>query len=455
MAFLTHLRDTVFMSIQSTLKHAYTAGMRYMMKASIAAAAVFVALTEGSVTGAWKASTQEKPAPNLGGKQFTLNQIANSNFSGRDGAMAFMRAHLKYAQKLPDSVMKAVNVNPQLHSKFAALSQGGVQRGTAQTRPTHGTDSEFAVVVGIGTPPQSIPLNLDTGSADFWTFSSDTDPQMVQGQALYRPRYSSTSKFLDGDSWSVKYGDGAGASGIVYEDIVQLGNTYFRHQAIESALSVSSDITHDHFVSGIIGLADYSANTVRPSPKRTYFDNIRGDLARPLFTANLRSQGPGNYNFGYIDRGEYTGVIHYTPVDRSSPLWKIATAGYWVGNRRYQLTIDAIVDTGTSLALLPQSVVDNYYGQVKGSYLHPDFGMMVFPCTARIPDFWISMGSYNGRLPGKYINYSRINSQLCFGGIQSSTGLPFSVLGDVFLKAQFVVFDYGKAAVGFANKKLR
>ncbi|KAG5951503.1 hypothetical protein E4U53_002952 [Claviceps sorghi] len=385
---------------RTTLNHT----VRNIMKVCIAAT-VCAALAEGAATGTWNSSTHQLQASKSSGKEFTLQQIKNTNFTGRDGAMAFMRAHMKYAQKLPDSVLKAVNINVGLRIKLKALQK-------------------------------------------------DTDPRMVNGQTLYRPRLSSTSKPIDGDTWSIRYGDGAGASGIVYEDTVQMGGLHVYHQAIESATSVSRDITNDRFVSGIIGLADHSANTISPVAKRTFFENIRDQLTLPVFTANLRSQAPGNYNFGYINHAEHTGRVHYTPIDRSSPLWKISTSGYRVGRQRYRFKMEAIVDTGTSLILLPQDVVNKYYAKVRGSFLHPDLGMMVFPCSTKVPDFWISIGSYNGRLPGRYIKYAPINFRYCFGGIQSSSDMPFSVLGDVFLKAQFVVFDYGNSSVGFANKKL-
>ncbi|KAG6188518.1 hypothetical protein E4U22_000498 [Claviceps purpurea] len=426
------------------------------MKASLAAI-LLAALAEGAVTGAWNSSTQESQESQLsesGGKEFTLTQVKNEGFTGRDGPMAFMRAHMKYTQKLPDFVLEAVNSSSELGMKYAAFSQVGKQMGSVAAHPTHGADSEYAVMVRIGSPPQSIPMNLDTGSADFWVLSTDTDQKMLKGQALYRPASSSSSRRLVGEKWNIKYGDGSSASGILYLDTVQIGGTRVLKMGIESPYTVSNDIANDKFVSGILGLANSAANTVRPVPQGTYLDHIHGQLAQPILTANLRRGAPGNYNFGFINRGEYTGNIQYTPVDQHHPLWKISASGYRVGSKQSQLKIDAIVDTGTSLALLPQRVVDELYSQIQGSFRHPKLGMMVFPCKSKLPDFFLSIGPYNGRLPGEYINYAPIDHENCYGGIQTSAGLPFSVLGDVFLKAQFVVFDYGHQTVGFANKKL-
>ncbi|KAG6024624.1 hypothetical protein E4U40_003172 [Claviceps sp. LM458 group G5] len=422
------------------------------MKASLAAI-LLAALAEGAVTGAWNSSTEESQGSQVSesiDSQFTLTQIRNEGFTGQDGPMAFMRAHMKYAQKLPDPVLEALNSSSELRVKYATFSQ----RGSVAANPTQDADSEYAVIVQIGSPPQTIPMNLDTGSADFWVLSTDTDQKMLKGQSLYHPAQSSSSRRLIGEKWSIKYGDGSSASGILYLDTVKIGGTHVFKMGIESPYTVSNDIANDKFVSGILGLAKSAANTVRPIPQDTYFEHLQSQLEQPIFTANLRSHAPGNYNFGFINRAEYTGNIQYTPVDKNHPLWKISASGYRIGSKQSRLKIDAIVDTGTSLALLPQKVVDEVYSQIQGSFRHPKLGMMVFPCKSKLPDFFLSIGSYNGRLPGKYINYAPIDHDNCYGGIQTSAGLPFSVLGDVFLKAQFVVFDYGHQAVGFANKNL-
>lgn len=44
----------------------------------------------------------------------------------------------------------------------------------------------------------------------------------------------------------------------------------------------------------------------------------------------------------------------------------------------------------------------------------------------------------------------------CYGGVQSDSSVGFSIYGDVFLKAVFVVFDGtdGEERVGLASKDL-
>ncbi|POR32812.1 Endothiapepsin [Tolypocladium paradoxum] len=429
------------------------------MKATLAAFAL-ACLAQGAVP----APRADSSGSADGGKTFSLSQIQNGLFQGHDAPVAFLKAHIKYAQALPPQLSRAIELNLDLKSKFLALTlqqawltrtADGPQKGTVKASAARNYDSEYVVPVQIGTPGQTIPMSLDTGSSDLWTFSSETYKPLVNKQSLYSPGNSSTSVLLKGESWHIRYGDGGGASGIVYKDRVQIGATHVDCQAVQAAVQVSQDISLDSFSSGILGMASSTANTIRPTPQRTYIDNVKDDLALPLFTANLLKGRAGNYNFGYIDSSEYTGSIQYAELDRFSPFWKVSMSGYQVGDDDYeQYRWNGIVDTGTSLLLAPDEVVQSYYDQVPGSGMDERMGMMVYPCSTRPPDFRFGVGSYRGVVPGEYINYGQVNGTHCFGGIQTSRGIGFAVLGDVLLKAQFVVFDYGSALVGFANKDL-
>lgn len=202
-------------------------------------------------------------------------------------------------------------------------------------------------------------------------------------------------------------------------------------------------------------MASSSANTVTPTKQLTFLDNIKDSLAEPLFTADLQKGTPGNYNFGYIDKSAYTGDIAYTPINPNTPYWQVVLSGYQLGGDEFNgENITGIVDTGTSLMMFPQHIVDEYYGNLPGSYFDTKAAVMLYPCKLTPPDFVFGVGNgYRGRIPGHYINYARYTETYCYGGLQTSAGLQFSVFGDILLKAQFVVFDRGNLAVGFANKK--
>lgn len=112
-------------------------------------------------------------------------------------------------------------------------------------------------------------------------------------------------------------------------------------------------------------------------------------------------------------------------------------------------------DTGTSLIMIESSIARAYYIQVPEAHLNHQAGGYVFPCSSTLPSFTVSLGnSYKAVVPGEYINFSPLQegSELCFGGIQENEGLPFSILGDVFLKSQYVVFDSRGPRIGFAEQ---
>lgn len=78
---------------------------------------------------------------------------------------------------------------------------------------------------------------------------------------------------------------------------------------------------------------------------------------------------------------------------------------------------------------------------------------MTFPCTSTLPDLTLYINGAPRTMPGSLANYAPLNdgSGSCFGGIQDGSSSPgFNILGDTFLKSQFVVFDRSVPQVGFA-----
>ena len=116
--------------------------------------------------------------------------------------------------------------------------------------------------------------------------------------------------------------------------------------------------------------------------------------------------------------------------------------------------MEAVADTGTSLAYVDQAIVTAYYKAVKG-HLNSQYGLWTFPCAnaAKLPTFSFYIGGQKRTMPGAYGNYGPADATNCVGGLQPNTQLGFSLIGDIFLKSQFLVYNPAAHTIGFAQQK--
>lgn len=116
------------------------------------------------------------------------------------------------------------------------------------------------------------------------------------------------------------------------------------------------------------------------------------------------------------------------------------------------MLIFSSLDTGTSLLLVPNDIVEAYYSQVQGAQNSAQLGGYVFNCNTQLPSFTVAIEGYKAVIPGDLIKYAPVTdgSPICFGGIQGNEDLGFSIFGDIFLKSQYVVFSADGPKLGFA-----
>ncbi|RAL14572.1 pepsin-like aspartic protease [Aspergillus homomorphus CBS 101889] len=388
------------------------------------------ALLLGLTTAASAAPLAETQTPAT--KNFSVKQVEKTGSKGRTVNLPglYANALAKYGATVPASVKAAA------------------QSGSVVTIP-QANDASYLTPVTVGS--STLNLDFDTGSADLWVFSSELSASSRSGHNIYNP--GSSARKLNGYSWSISYGDGSSASGDVYKDRVTVGSVEAASQAVEAASQISAEFSQDTATDGLLGLAFSSINTVYPVPQTTFFDTVKSTLDAPLFAVDLKYHEAGTYDFGFIDSSKYSGSLHYANVDSSRGFWQFTASGYGVGDRAsYSSAFSAIADTGTTLILLDDDIVSNYYAGVRGASYSYSYGGYVFSCYASLPDFSVRIGSYTAVVPGQYINYAPVNtgSSTCYGGIQSNQGVGLSILGDVFLKSQYVVFDSQGPRIGFA-----
>ncbi|KAK4465383.1 penicillopepsin [Cladorrhinum samala] len=417
----------------------------------------------------------------LAKRSFRIDRVRNKHFRGHDGPRQLLKTYRKYQMSIPNDLVDAVvnhvsqpgpgKPEPLYRRWFSKSTKPSSSPGTDSTSisaakaadyglvnatPELG-DIEFLSPITIGG--QTINVDFDSGSADLWVFSTQLPAHSAAGHQLYDHSKSKTFKLLPNETFNIKYGDGSGAAGNVGTDTVQVGGVTVTSQAVEMATFVSSAFVDDAPNNGLLGLAFSSLNQVKPTKQKTFFENLMPHLAEPVWTADLRRNRVGAYEFGRIDASKIgQSELAWIPSNTTQGFWSFSTAGYKVGDYR-DAALDklegggvatAIADTGTTLMLVAKEVAEAYYEQVEGAKHMPHLGGMTFPCDVKLPDLWVDVGgAYAARIKGEDINFSNLGGNLCYGGVQPTVSKQ-QIWGNVFFRSQFVVFHGGNSSLGMA-----
>ncbi|KAI1077995.1 acid protease [Whalleya microplaca] len=405
---------------------------------------------------------------------YKVERVANPNYTGRHGARALLKTLRKYRMPIPAHVVEAAQeANPLISKRDPRKKKGKGTKGTAggATNAANGTasaaaagnqtgtvannpeanDVEYLSPVKIGG--QTLNLDFDSGSSDLWVFNSQLSNAASSGHQIYDPTKSNTFALMQGASFQISYGDGSGAAGNVGTDTVDIGGATATNQAIEMATAVSQSFVQDTANNGLVGLAFSQINTVQPQQQKTFFDNVMSSLAEPVFTADLRPQAAGAYEFGAVDTSKFTGAMTWVPVNTTSGFWQFTSESFAVNGGQAQTSTagaQAIADTGTTLLMADPAVTQAYYSQVQGATNNQQAGGITFPCSATLPDLQLDVGGTMATVKGTDIKFAQVDDQTCFGGLQaSSSGLQ--IYGDIFFKSNFVAFNGGNNSLGFAQ----
>lgn len=412
-------------------------------------------------------------------RSFKVERVANPAYMGRTpgaGTRALLKAYSKFRMDLPpamvDALAAAANPVPapvvdaeksKKKGKASASSVAGVStaangtaNGTAGTGIVTNTpesgDTEYLSPVNIGG--QTINLDFDSGSSDLWVFNTQLATASQQGHTLFNPSKSATFKMMTGATYSISYGDGSGSAGNVGTDTVNLGGATVTAQAIELATAVSASFVQDTQSNGLLGLAFSKLNTVKPQQQKTFFDNAMPTLNQPVFTADLRHNAAGSYEFGNIDATKFNGSLSWAAVNTTNGFWQFSSQKFSVGTGAVQSAAggQAIADTGTTLMLASAAIVNAYYSQVQGAVNNATVGGVTIPCSATLPDLNVDIGgNYMAAIRGDDINFAPVDATntTCFGGLQATTS-DLQIFGDILFKSQFVAFNGGNNSIGMA-----
>ncbi|XP_025781824.1 gastricsin [Puma concolor] len=288
-------------------------------------------------------------------------------------------------------------------------------------------DSLYLGEISIGTPPQNFLVLFDTGSSSLWVPSVH-----CQSQACGKC-------WACKDRWPVQS--------------IQVPSQQFGLSELEP----SPYFLHAKF-DGIMGLAFPSLAEGRTTTPLQGMLRA-GVLSSPVFSFYLgRQMNPQKgavLIFGGIDHSLHRGPIYWAPVTQER-YWQIGFEEFLIGGHATgwcSQGCEAIVDTGTSLLTVPQQYL-SYLLQATGAQAD-QYGQFMVDCNnvQSLPTLTFLINRVQFSLP--YSSYLFRGNDICAIRVQatylpSSSGQPLWILGDVFLRSYYSIFDIGNKRVGFA-----
>ncbi|XP_061057796.1 pregnancy-associated glycoprotein 2-like [Eubalaena glacialis] len=311
-------------------------------------------------------------------------------------------------------------------------------------------DLAYVGSITIGTPPQQFKVIFDTGSADLWVPSVYCDSVPCYTHKVFNPHLSTTFR-LSGRPVDLTFGSGRMVGFLGY-DTVRIGKLVDVVQPF--GLSQSQfGLEHAPF-DGVLGLG-YRSLAIRGTTP--VFDNLkkRGLISQPVFAFYLstRKENGSMVMFGGLDHSYHKGELQWIPVSQPH-YWQITMNHITMNGVVFGCLhgCQAILDTGTSLLVGPSRMITTIQMLIGARPVGHEYAVSC-GYVSRLPTIVFTINGNNYPVPPEA--YIRKNLQgVCLssfaGGTENMSRSETWILGDVFLRLYFSVYDRGNNRVGLA-----
>ena len=313
-----------------------------------------------------------------------------------------------------------------------------------------GQDYSYFSTMKFGSTQTPMYMLIDTGSANTWVMGTECTSSSCQSHNLFGPPDSTTLNVTK-DAWSVTYGTGT-VEGVTASDTVAFAN-----YSIELGFGLASTASDDfssYPMDGILGLGLPSSDIIN-TPTIMQVLSSHNDLASNIVGIHLQRNSDGakdgQITFGGVDKTKFSGDLSYTKALAGAGDWEIPVGNSAVNGISTNLTgKTAIIDTGTSYILMPPNDAQALHSLIPGSVENGEYYSIPCDATAVVQYtfsgvvYEVTSKDYLGKPSGNLCTSNIIGHQ-AFGPDQW-------ILGDVFLKNVYAVFDYDKLQVGFGTK---
>jgi len=311
-------------------------------------------------------------------------------------------------------------------------------------------DAQYYGSLTIGTPPQKFNVVFDTGSSNLWV-PNEKEGTIFNTHNKYHSEKSSTYK-ANGTKFAIQYGSGS-LSGFLSTDDVTIGSQTVKQATFAEATEEPGLSFKIAKFDGICGMAwkSISVDAVEPVWYSLLNASDEKVFAFYLGDSNAGTGAKSEMTIGGTDPAHYTGEITYVPLT-SETYWQFSVDTMSVGNVT-QNNISAIADTGTSLMAGPTDVMTAINVALGGTKVATS-QEYTLDCSkiASLPTVNIQIaGKAFPLTPNDYV--LQVSGQCLSGfmGLDALSSRNLYILGDVFIRKYYTVFDAGNKQVGFAT----
>lgn len=304
----------------------------------------------------------------------------------------------------------------------------------------------------MGTPEQNFSVIFDTGSSNTWLPSSNCPESNAVCQRHRRYNSSRSSSHVPvGRNFTLLYGSGS-VVGYLSKDTLHFagvelpglifGETLFQQQAAFNA------VTFDGLLG--LGLGILAWRNTTPFLELLCAQRV---VAECIFSVYLR-RDPGNSPSGEIligglDKSRFEGQLHYVPISQSNT-WKLWISQTVVGTTQIGGKVGAILDTGTSLVLMPQNTYKKFLKSLPAKL--QDCNYVVNCKLESLPAINLHIGGmvYSLTSQDYLVELDVDQNKICVLAV-APVKMDFWVLGDVFLWRYYTVYDATAKRIGLAK----
>lgn len=339
-----------------------------------------------------------------------------------------------------------------LSAQASQLAGEGSTLGASTSVPI--TDYQNAQYFGpIQIGGQSFNVIFDTGSSNVWVPGKNCSWHTCWFHSRYDATKSQTYK-PDGRTYSVQYGSGP-VEGVFASDTVKVGDIEVAGQLFAEVSQVSFGPLNIAFAvgkfDGLLGLGFRSISQYEiPTPFEAMVSQKLVD--EPVFAFYLQTDASaqGELVFGGVDQSHFTGDLVNVPLT-SETYWEVSLDGMTYGSKSVISSAQkAIIDSGTSLLAGPTEQVKALAQQAGATLVLGKEYTIDCAKAATLPSLTVTLAGKDFTLEGSdYIINAGGQCLFAFMPIDVPAPRgPLWIMGDVFMKKYYCVFDYG-------NKQMR